>query len=165
MYLPLAGLIVLAVCALPSRMRMGTVGVVAAALCVVTTLRNADYRSALAIWQTTVATAPQNARAHQNLGKAYEEDGQTVPALQHYAEAVQLDPKDPQNRFALATGLAQIGKVEAAVEELKTAIFLWPDYADAHYNLGVALTRLGHAGEAREHFDAAARLHRECGYE
>jgi protein O-mannosyl-transferase len=161
MYLPLAGLVVLAVCAgyrLPLWIRIGGFCVLAGTFCVVTTLRNADYRSALTIWRDTVAAAPQNARAHQNLGKAYEEAGKTIDALRHYAEAVRLDPNDPRSRYALATALAQDGKIEAAVEEFNAAIALWPDYAEAHYNLGVALTQLGRGAEAREHFNAAARL-------
>lgn len=71
-----------------------------------TLARNAQYRSEVALWQSTVRVAPDNPRAHHNLGVAYERDGRFDLALREYRSALQLEP-----RFALAReGLARLSR-------------------------------------------------------
>ncbi len=47
---------------------------------------------------------------------------------------------------------------EAAKKEYEGAIEIQPSLAEAHYNLGLALMRLGDPNEARHHFLEAANL-------
>jgi tetratricopeptide (TPR) repeat protein len=49
-------------------------------------------------------------------------------------------------------------RLEAAKTEFLAAVTEGPKCAEAHYNLGLALTYLGEKGEAREHFLEAANL-------
>ncbi|HMJ09772.1 MAG TPA: tetratricopeptide repeat protein [Polyangiaceae bacterium] len=68
-------------------------GVTLAALFVIgTAARNLDYRSRLALWQSTVRVSPHNPRAHNNLGVALELSGRDREAHAAYAQALQLDP-------------------------------------------------------------------------
>ena len=46
----------------------------------------------------------------------------------------------------------------AAVLEMREAVRLRPDAAEAHYNLAVMLQRLGHIDEARTELEQARRL-------
>ena len=50
------------------------------------------------------------------------------------------------------------GKLDEAVAEYRAAIRLKPDYAEAHYNLGIALTDQGKLDEAVAEYRAAIRL-------
>ncbi len=59
---------------------------------------------------------------------------------------------------ARAGAAIEAGRFADAVEPLKQALKLKPDYADAHYNLGVALNSLGRPDEAIESFKRAVAL-------
>ena len=65
---------------------------VAVALGIVTFQRNAVFRSGLSIWQDTVAQAPGNERAHNNLGVLLAGCGQTDEAITHYQKALGIKP-------------------------------------------------------------------------
>ena len=60
--------------------------------------------------------------------------------------------------FADAVLRHQAGRIDEAVTQYETALFLQPDYADAHNNLGVALVQKGRIVEARKHFERAVVL-------
>ncbi|HEY5993682.1 MAG TPA: hypothetical protein VIU46_03680 [Gallionellaceae bacterium] len=66
--------------------------VLAAALGSLTVLRNQDYRSEIALWESTASVSPGKARVHNNLGSAYELAGRTAEARQEYAIALTLEP-------------------------------------------------------------------------
>jgi len=65
----------------------------AAVLAVLSVRRNLEYQSEVALWQSTVRSAPGNPRAHNNLGVAYELEGQLIRARVEYAEALKLEPR------------------------------------------------------------------------
>ncbi|HEY6555862.1 MAG TPA: tetratricopeptide repeat protein [Polyangiaceae bacterium] len=67
-----------------------------------TLLRNLDYRSRLALWQSTARVSPANPRAHNNLGVALELSGRLIEASDAYARALALDPKYAMARSNLA---------------------------------------------------------------
>jgi protein O-GlcNAc transferase len=54
--------------------------------------------------------------------------------------------------------LAQLGRAPEAMEHWEQAIRLKPDYAEAHYNLGVALEQAGKVSEAIQHYREAVRI-------
>jgi protein O-mannosyl-transferase len=61
-------------------------------LCFFTVMRNRVYRSEVSLWEATVNTSPDNARAHNNLGYAYSHAGRGKEALAEYREALRLRP-------------------------------------------------------------------------
>jgi protein O-mannosyl-transferase len=65
----------------------------AVAMAALSVRRNLDYQTEVALWQSTVRSAPSNPRAHNNLGVAYELDGQLIRARVEYAEALKLEPR------------------------------------------------------------------------
>ena len=161
MYLSLAALAVGV--ALVTRVMLGRRGwmlwsAVVVGLGVVTVQRNADYRSAVSIYADTVAKRPGNAFAHNNLGQALLEAGQTAEAVKHFEQALRLSPGRPMAYNNLAGALAKLGRTEEAVENARAAVKLSPDYAEAHFNLGTALLRQGQGGAAIGHFENAVRL-------
>jgi hypothetical protein len=56
-----------------------------------TVIRNADYRSQIALWEDTAKKSPQKARVFNNLGVAYELAGYSDKAFVAYSRALQLD--------------------------------------------------------------------------
>jgi len=81
-----------------ARARMTREGFVVAAIALAAVLgvgtawRNHDYRSEVALWEATLATAPHNARAWNNLGLAYRNAGDRARAQVAFERALALDP-------------------------------------------------------------------------
>ncbi len=63
-----------------------------------TVQRNQDYRSEVALWESTAALSPGKPRVHNNLGSAYELAGRKPEARQEYAVALRLKPDYPKAR-------------------------------------------------------------------
>ncbi len=60
--------------------------------------------------------------------------------------------------FSQGTGLLNSGEYNSAIPYLKEALLIKPDYADAHYNLGLAYQRLGRQQEAIISYKETIRL-------
>jgi hypothetical protein len=73
-------------------LRTGVVAVVVTALFIVTLVRNADYRSEIALWEAAARSAPHKVRVLNNLGAAYLEAWRWDDAERVLARAVTLDP-------------------------------------------------------------------------
>ena len=85
-----------------TRLLTGVVGAFAAlALSTVTLVRNADYRSEIALWEAARRGAPDKVRVLNNLGVAYMEAKRWDDAHAVLERAVVLDPDDEQVRFNL----------------------------------------------------------------
>jgi tetratricopeptide (TPR) repeat protein len=63
--------------------------------------RQLDYRSEIALWESSVAAAPWNARGHNNLGYAYQLAGRVPEARREYETALFFDPANAKARLNL----------------------------------------------------------------
>jgi tetratricopeptide (TPR) repeat protein len=164
MYLPLAGVVALAVLgafALAGRRILPLFAVVAAALSVASFQRNQDYSSALALWTDTVAKIPANVRAHNDLGVVLAHLPCRLPdAVAQYEQALRLNPDFAEAHYNLAIALAQIpGRMPEAITHYEQTLRLKPDSAEAHNNLAAALAQIpGRMPEAIAHYEKALRL-------
>ena len=172
MYLPLAAVVALAVgggYALVARMGWGAWGVrcyfatLAAwsiGLGIVTARRNADYRSALAIWSDTVAKRPGNPRAHGNLGSALEAEGRNQEAIVEFQMALRLKPDYAEPHNNLGNIYAALpGRSGEAIAQFQEALRLKPDSAVVHFNLGNQwLKEPGRINDAIAQYREAVRL-------
>jgi len=75
-----------------------------------------------------------------------------------YRDCVEKAPAKARPYNNLGAALVRVGKFEAAVEQLKNAVKIKPDYVDAHYNLGYALSRQGNLDAGIYHFGESLRL-------
>jgi tetratricopeptide (TPR) repeat protein len=161
MYLALAPVLVLAVFGLDRLMtsleadaNLGHVlslgaGIVAAcSLGIMTTERNRDYASDVAIWRSTVKVRPQNTRARYNLAEALlanihqpSEDSERnlAEAQQHFLKILDLDPDHVFAHVELGKILWMHGQAKDAIEHYQRAIAISPNEYQAHQALGMAL--------------------------
>ena len=161
MYLPLAGVAALAVAgawAWLGRRSLPLLSAAALALGVLTHLRNADYRSEVAIWSDTVLRRPSNPRARLALGEALAGEGRHREAAAQFAEALRIDPGDFEARHGLGLALFHMGRPVEALVQYRSVVAPTPDSAPLHRDTALALERLGRLPEAAEEYARAARL-------
>jgi len=166
-YLPLAGLILLAVVAghlLLCRLRWPAWAGLAVLLILVTafglrtTQRNAEYRDPLTLWQTAVDAVPHNPRAHTYLGLALKERGRSPEAAQRYQRALQIDPNYSEAHANLGILLAEAGQFDRAIAHFRQSLKAYPDHPEVHNNLGNALLSSGRLDLALPSFNRALEL-------
>src|SRR5258706_1296008 len=106
LYLASWGLFI-ALCVQFSRMDLSKTKIAALAGIVLTgflaasVFRQLDYRSEIALWESSVAAAPWNARGHNNLGYAYQLAGRVPEARREYETALFFDPGNAKARLNL----------------------------------------------------------------
>jgi Flp pilus assembly protein TadD len=84
---------------------------------------------ARAAFQAALQLDPRLARAHNSLGVIAAREGKRDEAIQHWKQAVALDPRDYQTLFNLGSALAGLGReaearpyLEAYVREAPRAL-------------------------------------------
>jgi tetratricopeptide (TPR) repeat protein len=162
MYLPLAGIVGLAVCGVYATIGQRCTAfllVLAAVFGVLTAQRNADYRSELGIWSDTVARCPDNYRARNTLADVLVRLGRDREAIGHCEAALRLNPRYAVAYNTLGNALANTGHPAEAIIQYEEALQLEPGFVEAHSNLGnVLLTIPGRLPEAVAHFEIALRI-------
>ena len=122
--------------------------------------RNTYYKSGITLWEDTIKKAPQNARAHNNLGLLLEANGNKEKAIEEYENALKLYPTFVEANNNIAILLAQIPtrRLEA-ISHYETALKIRPDYAEVQYNLSLVLaTYPDKKEEALKHCRIAVQL-------
>ncbi len=163
MYLPLAAVVsavVLGGYAAAGRRVLAPLAAAVVLLGMLTALRNGDYRSEVALWAGTVATQPENARAHCALGTLLGSlPGRRGEGVAELEAALGIEPRYPLAENSLAVILEdEPGRLPEAEAHLRRAVEIDPSYAIAHYNLGALLARSGRVGEGIAELESALRL-------
>jgi len=78
--------------------RYAALAVLAIVLAGLSIQRNLDYRSEVALWESTVRLSPGKSRVHNNLGYAYFLAGRRQEAELAYLKAIELDPDNLRAR-------------------------------------------------------------------
>lgn len=68
---------------------------------------------------------------------------------------MKLNPKDPLTESNLAAALLEAGRTDEAIDHIRKALELDPEFADAHNMLGIVLARAGKLDDAVEHLRRA----------
>jgi spermidine synthase len=101
------------------------------------------------------AVVPESAELHKLLGRSLAAPDEALP---HLRRSVELDPRDGEARYHLATVLLESRRFDDALEEFRAAERLMPDSAEVHNNLGVTLASQGKLAEAIDAFQQALKL-------
>ena len=96
--------------------------------------------------------------AMTNLGNLRYRSADLVEARSLYERALGHDPGQSEARYNHGNVLDDSGETELAIAELRRVCQASPDFADAHYNLGLALARVGGTSQARRHLERYLEL-------
>lgn len=167
MYLPLAAPCAWIVCGgwcwlagrTPHALRivLGGATALSLALGAATHARGRDYRSEIAIWQSSVAAWPDNARAHGNLGLALQRRNPRA-AIARFEHAIGLDPDFADAHHNLGNTLRLAGRLDEALVHTRRAIELDPNNFDALNNLGSIRGAQGRIDQAVAAFERAVAI-------
>lgn len=113
---------------------------------------------AAALYQQVLARRPRHADARHLLGLVYHQAGDQGLAIEHIAQAVRLDPKNPAIHLNLGEAYRRLGRWDQAVACYERTLALQPDNAAAYNNLGLAHKQAGRLEAARGHFERALAL-------
>jgi len=120
--------------------------------------RNADYRTAISIWQDTVNKRPENPRALYNLGWYLGDAGDYPGALNYLNRAIELRPEYADARNNRADVYIATGRFQLAVDDCDYAMGLEPYNPQPYNNRGLALAGLRRYEEALRDYDRALAL-------
>jgi hypothetical protein len=165
LYLPIIGLIGLAVAALEhiegrvsGSMRPWLAGMTAVMLALLA-WESHDYAGMFIgpekLWTYTVERNPTAWLAYNNLGNVMLETGRIPEAIDQYEHALQLNPHMVEAHNNLGLSLDQIGRTPEAIGQYELALQINPHFGLAHTNLGNALSRVGRVQEAIGHYEQA----------
>lgn len=117
--------------------------------------RDLDLPAAERELKTAIQLDPNYATAHHWYAFVLEARGRLPEASAEIAEAAQLDPLSLIIRSALAGGLAELGKQDAALAQLKIVFNMDPNFPKGHETLGRVYMKKGMYEEAIREFHTA----------
>jgi hypothetical protein len=132
-------------------------GVLLAAFCVQTVVRNQVYASDERIWEDTIARRPFNARAHNNYAVDLLKTGRPAEAETHARQATSARPEMAEAHQTLGVALLSQGKADEGIASLERALALDSTDGKIHQNLGEAYGAKGDLASASRAFLEAAR--------
>jgi tetratricopeptide (TPR) repeat protein/thiol-disulfide isomerase/thioredoxin len=112
---------------------------------------------AAAALRNVLRFAPQDARAHLELGNLALRQGDLSAAERHLTAAMAAEPKDASVHKAAAALRLRQNRTDEAVALLRTALAVHED-PEAHFALANGLLAAEQPREAIEHFETALRL-------
>jgi tetratricopeptide (TPR) repeat protein len=161
MYLPIAGvigaLVAIGYFVLHDRPKWAgiVVGILALALGIRTSLRNADYATSVDLWRSTVEARPDNTRAWTNYGEALSNIGRMDWAAEAYQKAIALNANVPDAYYNLGNSFRVMKQYDQAEQAYQKAIALDPAYLPAYVMLGNIYQDMGQLQKSEDAFRGA----------
>ena len=121
-------------------------------------LEKGKIKEAKELFQRAIKEEPKDARAHFDLGLAFEMSEQPARAERSYKQALRLEPDFAQAQNNLALLLRERGALKQAVGLLRKAVAANPKSASAHANLAMALEDVGNDAEARKSYQRSLEI-------
>ncbi len=120
-------------------------------------------RQAMALFEQALAQAPNDPRAHLDLGLVLELGNEFDEAERAYRAALALDPRFPEVLNNLGLLLRDLERPDEAVPLLRLAVTEKPGFGEAWLNLAMALEESGDDAGAEEAYRRAVRLRPDDG--
>jgi tetratricopeptide (TPR) repeat protein len=116
-----------------------------------------ETQEAKALLDGAIATSPEDVAFRSERALLARLSNDHAAAVEHYAKAAELSPKDAEVRFNLGEALHAAGKTDDAVARYREALALDPNLTSARVNLGKALAEKLQYAEAKDLLQQAAR--------
>jgi len=110
------------------------------------------WRDSVTLWEHTIRVAPRTYHAHQNLGVALQQQGDTARAEQHYRTALEINPDGADALANLGGLLSDRSQYAEALSLLEHARALNPHQPRTWLNLAITLEHLGRYAEAEWYY-------------
>ena len=125
----------------------------------VTALENqGQIDAAIAGWKGLLATNPDDARLHNNLGTALTRAGRPAEAIPEFQKSLELDPEFLRAYFNLGRALLVAGRSDSAILAFERGLEYDSESADLHYHLGLALASKNRIDAARTQFEKSLQI-------
>lgn len=166
-YVPLIGVFILAVWsafdwANERRLRVTVLAVSSAvvliALTVTTRIQSSYWQNGFTVFQHALSVTRDNYVADNDLGELLAQRGRLEEAAEHFASALEINPRFAHARHNMGMMLVQRGKLDEAIQEFSKAVEIDPRFADAYNKLGAALASKGRLDEAAADFAKAIEI-------
>lgn len=113
---------------------------------------------AIAQFKASLARNRYLPQTHFNLALAYMQKSETVRAIDHLRQVIDLSPTDYEAFNLLGHLLMTVGNIEAAISCFDKAVQLNPMLVEGYYNLGVAYMNQGRFQDAIRFYKQSLRL-------
>ena len=123
-------------------------GTAIALLTLVAHAQTAYWRDSQTLWEHTLTCTRYNAMAHNNLGNALFEKGDTDAAILQFQKTIEIAPRYAAGHYNLGLALSKKGLKDASTAQFQAAIEIQPDDLDSLLNLGNALREKGEVDAA-----------------
>jgi Flp pilus assembly protein TadD len=166
-YVPLIGVFIMLAWGMPdllARWRHRDValpavaGLALAACAVLAFVQVGYWKNSTALWTRAIAVTTDNFLVHYQLGTHLSKRGQSRDAVDHYREALRINPRYVAAHNNLGFALAGLGQHDDAIGHYTEAIRLLPTYPEARNNLALALAAQGKLDEAIREMREAVRI-------
>ncbi len=117
-----------------------------------------DIDGALAAYQECLRLDPKDFASQRQIGILYLNRGRYRLALDHLLQADTLQREDAEIGRYLSQAYLHVGDLERALEAASRAVRLAPDDRQAHYQMGLVLTRRQMTVQASEEFALSEKL-------
>lgn len=105
--------------------------------------RNKDWRDDYTLWKKTCETVPDCARARNNLGTVYFENGMINEAIVEHSKAVEIIPRYSKAHANLGADYVRKGMFDKAIAMCENAIEINPANSSAYNTLGASYLSKG----------------------
>lgn len=122
------------------------------------TLRLGDPRRARELLEKSIASDPDRAEPHADLGGALHTLGLAEDALASYERALARKPELVAALYNRGMLLQNLNRPAEALDSFDRVITLQPSFAGAHYNRALVLTMLERAEDAIASYDRALQI-------
>lgn len=117
-----------------------------------------DWDKVVEMGEKSLALDPENTDLYGPLIEAYRAKGNKAKVVEYEKKFAAANPDKPETLYNQAVELYNKGDAKAAEPILKQILVANPDYANAHYLIGMCYVNLGKVPELRKHFKEYLRL-------
>ena len=127
-------------------------------LAVLTQFYLSYWENTRTLFEHTLNVTSHNYIAHNALGLELKQQGDSVAAMAHFQQALEIDPQYAKAYNNLGMVLAEQGQLVKAINHFSEALRLNPRLLDAHNNLGMVYSSQGKFPDAIRHFSAVLNI-------